>query len=368
MCCCVSATGMALPPAFIFPRVRFASHMLRGALADSLGLANPSGWMKQDIFPQVLKHFIDNMTVSKDQPGVLIMDDHNSHIPLEGVELAKNHGLDLLTLPAHCSHKLQPLDVGVFGAFKKFYSSFCNEWHLSHPGETVSKYYVAGLSNKAFVKSCTLENITFSFRRIGIFPFNSEIFTEDELLPSTVTDQVQNVYSGETNIDASVLDTTEAAVQSTSTSASSNPGCSLEAVPETSLIESIAPLPKARPRKIRRCKRVSSAIITRTPVKKNFSLSNQEIVQLMKKRYLLIQKVMPVCLMAIPALLHKLTSLSYSSVVILLLLMCTLQLEIVKSLLESWLVDQMKMKTLKSVFWRGQEKLKMDLSFQKWKT
>ena len=208
------------------------------------------------------------MTVSKDQPGVLIMDNHNSHITLEGVELAKNHGLDLLTLPAHCSHKLQPLDVGVFGTFKKFYSSFCNEWHLSHPGETLSLYYVAGLSNKAFIKSCTLENITSSFRRTGIFPFNSEIFTEDEFLPFTVTDQVQNVYSGETNIDASVLDSTEAAVQSKSTPASSNPGCSLEAVPETSLIESIAPLPKARPRKIRRRKRVSSAIITRTPVKK----------------------------------------------------------------------------------------------------
>ena len=50
MCCCVNATGMALPPAFIFPRVRFASHMLRGAPANSLGLANPpSGWMKQYI-------------------------------------------------------------------------------------------------------------------------------------------------------------------------------------------------------------------------------------------------------------------------------------------------------------------------------
>ena len=81
---------------------------------------------------------------------------------------------------------------------------------------------------------------------------------------------MQNVYSGETNINSNVLDTTEAAVQSTYTPASSTPGCSLEAVPETSLIESIAPLPKARPQKIWRCKRVSSAIITRTPVKKRF--------------------------------------------------------------------------------------------------
>ena len=294
------------------------------------------------------------------------MDNYNSHITLEGVEIAKNHGLDLLTLPPHCSHKLQPLDVGVFGAFKKFYRSFC-EWHLSHPGDTLSLYYVAGLSNKAFVKSCTLENITSSFRRTGIFSFNSEIFTEDEFLPSTVTDQVQNVYSGETNIDANVLNTTEAAVQSTSTPASSNPGFSLKTVPETSLIESIAPLPKARSRKIRCRKRISSVITTRTPVKKRL-FPQQSGDSSTDEEEVFAEEVMPVCLMVIPALLHKLTSLSYSNVVILLLLMCILQLENVKSLLESWLVDQMKMKTLKLVFWRGQEKLKMDLSFQKWKT
>ena len=137
MCCCVHAAGMALLPAFIFPRVRFTCQMLRGAPAGSPGLANSSDWMKQDIFPQVLKHFIDNMSVSKDQPGVFIMDNHYSHITFEAVELAKEHGLSLLTRPPHCSHKLQPLDVGVFGAFKRFYTSSCDEWHLSHPGETL---------------------------------------------------------------------------------------------------------------------------------------------------------------------------------------------------------------------------------------
>ena len=140
--------------------------MLRGAPAGSLGLANPSGWMKLDIFPQVLKHFIDNMTVSKDQPGV--MDNHNSHITLEGVELAKNHGLDLLTLPPQTA----TFRCGCIWSLQEIL-------HRSCPGETLFLYYVAELSNKAFVKSCTLENITFSFRRTGIFFFNSENFTED---------------------------------------------------------------------------------------------------------------------------------------------------------------------------------------------
>ena len=142
MCCFVSAAGMALPPAFIFSWAQFASQMFRGAPAGSLGFANLSGWMKQDIFPQILKYFIDNTSVSKDQPVVLIMDNHNSHIIIETVELAKEHGLSLLTLPPHCSHKLQPLDVGVFGTFTKVNTSFCDEWHLPLS-------YVAELSNKA---------------------------------------------------------------------------------------------------------------------------------------------------------------------------------------------------------------------------
>ena len=89
------------------------------------------------------------MSVSKDQPGVLIFDNHSSHITLETIELAGDHGLSLVTLPPHCSHKLQPLDVGVFGAFKRFYSSICNDWHLSNPGETITIYYVGELPGKA---------------------------------------------------------------------------------------------------------------------------------------------------------------------------------------------------------------------------
>ena len=38
MCACVNATGNALPPAFVFPRVHFKAHMLKGAPTESLGL------------------------------------------------------------------------------------------------------------------------------------------------------------------------------------------------------------------------------------------------------------------------------------------------------------------------------------------
>ena len=82
MCACVNATGNALPPAFVFPRVHFKAHMLKGAPTGSLGLSCSSGWMNSDVFPEVLKHFIGHMVVSKQNLGLLILDNHSSHIGL----------------------------------------------------------------------------------------------------------------------------------------------------------------------------------------------------------------------------------------------------------------------------------------------
>uniref|UniRef100_H2Y7T0 HTH CENPB-type domain-containing protein n=1 Tax=Ciona savignyi TaxID=51511 RepID=H2Y7T0_CIOSA len=126
MCCCINALGHCLPPAYIFPRVNFKSHMLKGAPSGSLGLANSSGWMKDTLFPTVLQHFISHMNVSCANPGILTMDNHSSHLSIMYIELARKSGLSILTFPPHCSHRLQPLDVCVFGPFKRFYGSFCD--------------------------------------------------------------------------------------------------------------------------------------------------------------------------------------------------------------------------------------------------
>ena len=87
MCCCVNAIYAALPPAYIFPRVNFKDHMLTGAPNGSLGLVTPSGWKNSELFPLVLKHFIKHMNVSKDNPAILVMDNHESHVTLETIDL-----------------------------------------------------------------------------------------------------------------------------------------------------------------------------------------------------------------------------------------------------------------------------------------
>lgn len=44
MSCCISTTGHALPPVYIFPRVNFQDRMLKGFLLEALGWhVNPDG-------------------------------------------------------------------------------------------------------------------------------------------------------------------------------------------------------------------------------------------------------------------------------------------------------------------------------------
>ena len=96
--------------------------MLTGAPDGSLGLATPSGWMASELFPLVFKHFIKHMNVSKDNPTILVMDNHESHVTLETIDLARENGLIILSFRPHCSQRMQPLDVSVYGPFKRYYN------------------------------------------------------------------------------------------------------------------------------------------------------------------------------------------------------------------------------------------------------
>ena len=232
--------------------------MLR-QVAYSLGLAYPSGWITGDLFAETLGYFIKFMKISKSNPGLLLMDNHISHLLIEAIDMAKENGLCLLTFPPHCSHKLQPLDIGVYGPFKRYYSSFWDSWMTSNPGKPLSIYEVAELSGHAFHKAFTIENIT-SFRSSGIHPFNSDVFPNDAFLPALVTD-----------IFLQLDEANSSTAPSTSESATFTNVAERQTLNDEELLAEINPYPKAnvsqkRPNK-KRCK---SAIITYTPEKKKF--------------------------------------------------------------------------------------------------
>nr|XP_023024975.1 uncharacterized protein LOC111513047 [Leptinotarsa decemlineata] len=188
-CCIIGASGSALPPVMVFPRKNFKDYMCKNTPTGTLGLAAPTGWMNSDLFPEVIRHFIKHTNSTPTNPSILILDNHESHLSIEALDLAKASGVHILTLHPHTSGKLQPLDVGIFGPFKTYYNAAIESWMLRNPGKPVTIYDIGELVGSAFLKVMTPCNITNAFRKCGIFPFDKLIFSDNDFLPSTVTDR-----------------------------------------------------------------------------------------------------------------------------------------------------------------------------------
>ena len=138
VCAIVSATGVALPPVFIFPRKNYRDVFMNGAPEGSLGLVNPSGWMTSENFVKVLEHVVKFTGSSPEKQIIVTMDNHESHLALQSVLYAKDHGINIVTLPPHTSNKTQPLDLAVFGPLKTYFNSAANAWMLANAGKTIT--------------------------------------------------------------------------------------------------------------------------------------------------------------------------------------------------------------------------------------
>ena len=67
--------------------------------------------MTSSLFLNAMEHFVKHFNASIDNQALFIMNNHESHLSIDAIEYAKQHGVALLTIHSHCSHKLQPLDV-----------------------------------------------------------------------------------------------------------------------------------------------------------------------------------------------------------------------------------------------------------------
>lgn len=188
LCGAINADGNSVPPLLIFPRKYFKEHMLKGAPNGSIGAASPSGWISSEIFVQWMKHFISYTHPTENMPVLLIMDNHNSHVSLEAIKLAKENNVVLLTLPPHTSHKLQPLDRTVYGPLKTHYNNACKTWLTNHPGQRITIYDVSEILGQIYHLAFSSKNCVSGFKATGIFPYDENIFIDDDFIPSTVTD------------------------------------------------------------------------------------------------------------------------------------------------------------------------------------
>ena len=85
----VSASGNVIPPMFIFPRVNFRDHFVRGGPPGSVGKANRSGWITEEIFLAYLEHLVQYTRCSTEHKLLLILDNHEAHISLKAIDFSE---------------------------------------------------------------------------------------------------------------------------------------------------------------------------------------------------------------------------------------------------------------------------------------
>ena len=170
----------------LFPRKKAPKAVAQLDLAKVVLEGSERGWMTSEQFGNWLDRCflpdIEEIRRNNHMPGqaaLLLIDGHKSRICPGALRRLREANVVGLTLVAHGSHVLQPLDVGVNSPFKSIMGKKGSEYKkITYPD-----YWVRLIteSNDSLQQSATTSNIRRGFELSGIYPLNSEKILEHPL-------------------------------------------------------------------------------------------------------------------------------------------------------------------------------------------
>lgn len=176
---CACADGTTTPPALIYQgksgdlQDTWMHDLHEGEEAYFTSAEN--GWSCDALGLAWLRRFDQNTRHKSSRRRLLIVDGHSSHVNWGFVSCADELRILLLILPPHTTHRLQPLDVGLFSPLSQAYSTELQNY--THGGQgwvSMTKRMFWTLFKKAWMISFTEKNIKKAFESTGIWPYNPE--------------------------------------------------------------------------------------------------------------------------------------------------------------------------------------------------
>ena len=162
----ICADGTALPPALIY---KGASGDLQDTWMEDLGekeqaffASSANGWSSNAFGLAYLKQVFDPSTHSKagHKRRLLIVDGHSSHVNMKFIRTCDRLKILLMILPPHSTHRLQPLDVGLFSPLTTYYSQQINKLLMESQGlMRLTKRDFWLLFYKAWKQAFTVKNV-----------------------------------------------------------------------------------------------------------------------------------------------------------------------------------------------------------------
>jgi hypothetical protein len=84
---------------------------------------------------------------------------------------------------------MQPLDITLYGPNKTAYNVECSKFMTSHPGKRITIYDQGALFGAAYLRVATMDKAVNGFRSTGLWPYNPDIFSENDFMAAAITDE-----------------------------------------------------------------------------------------------------------------------------------------------------------------------------------
>ena len=157
---CLCADGFPIPTTAILPLKHFPKD-LQHQHDLFCWSGSESGWINEEIFEKWVEQvFVPVLNIKRlvygkpNEPALLWLDGHSTRSSVKASAALAAANVVCVTIPAHTSHILQPLDCGVFRTFKsKLSSTFERPLDDSTPAMRVSLLKAAARAAHAAVDS-----------------------------------------------------------------------------------------------------------------------------------------------------------------------------------------------------------------------
>jgi hypothetical protein len=204
---CIGASGVALPPLLIFKAKYTNTAWIPASMPENWKFSTSnSGWTSNNHAYEWLTTLFEPETRRIDgKRRLLLLDGHGSHLTARFIAFCLDKNIDLVCLPPHTSHLLQPLDVGIFSLLKRALSAeieklFRLDTRRIPRIEWTEAYIIAR------AKTFTSRNIESSFRASGIYPLSPITILSTLRMPTSTPPTTPPPITTPNDLDRSLLD------------------------------------------------------------------------------------------------------------------------------------------------------------------
>jgi len=164
------------------------------SVPDWFYTTSENGWTSQSIGLEWLQRiFIPQTDTDPQRYRLLILDGHGSHIDTEFLYACKTRKIELLFLPPHSTHILQPLDLTPFSVVKSKYRRQIQDLATLDDAAPVKKERFIACYNQAREEGLSDRKIRAGWKAAGLSPFNIDhVLGSSQILGRPVTPPSQN--------------------------------------------------------------------------------------------------------------------------------------------------------------------------------